>query len=165
MRCTWVQNKRFDFCFISFLTFLLCDVSPDVCWVRDKFKIKSPVIMYASKPLFFFMVGSLVCDVVVVPLWLVPRLWLLLWLLLLLLVLPFAFATGICRCGNLFSSFCTDLCALCFDTTCTGLRTIVGMRDGRLVLFVWCNCGDDKCGDADVLLYDLDCDDVVSQSE
>lgn len=126
-------------------TFLLCVVMPDDCWVRDRFRIKSPVIMYASKPHFFFIAGSFACETVQL---LETTLWL----------LPFAFGIWLIL-GTFGSAW--PIFAPYFDVVCTGLRIIVGMRDGRLVLFAWCNCGDAKCGDVE---YDCDRDDE-SQSE
>ena len=116
-----------------YFTFLLCVViRSELCCVRDRFNIRSPVIMYASKRclvLACLLSGIAVADddfVVVV--------------VVVVVVAVCAedavevenvvpFAVGI------FDSFgilwpCGD-CGPFFDVVCTGLLIIVGMRDFR----------------------------------
>lgn len=80
-----------------------------LCWLRDKFNIKSPVIIYASKPHFFFTDASCESNIFDVP--------------------PFDFCW---MCDALFDFVvwsCGD-CGQLFDELWIGLRIIVGMRDG-----------------------------------
>lgn len=78
-----------------------------LCWLRDRFNIKSPVIIYASKPHFFFTAASCEPNILELP--------------------PFDF--WMCDL-SLFDFWSYGDCGQLFDELWIGLRIIVGMRDG-----------------------------------